>query len=93
MRLVGLALFACLAAGPALADPLRSWNPGETKSAIIDFVDAVTTAGSETYVDPAERIATFDNDGNLWAEQPFYFLAAPKSGSCRKEPPQLREIL
>jgi phosphoserine phosphatase len=73
MRLVSLALFACLAATPALADPLPSWNAGETKSAIIEFVEAVTTPGSETYVDPAERIATFDNDGNLWAEQPFYF--------------------
>jgi phosphoserine phosphatase len=73
MRFISLALLAGLAAGPALADPLPSWNAGDTKSAIIDFVDAVTTPGSETYVDPSERIATFDNDGNLWAEQPFYF--------------------
>ncbi|MCB1498359.1 MAG: haloacid dehalogenase-like hydrolase [Bauldia sp.] len=73
MRLASFAFLACLAATPALADPLPSWNAGDTKSAIIEFVEAVTTPGSETYVDPAERIATFDNDGNLWAEQPFYF--------------------
>jgi phosphoserine phosphatase len=62
--------------GPAQADPLPSWNSGETKSAIVEFVDAVTTPGSDSYVDPAGRIATFDNDGTLWAEQPFYFQLA-----------------
>eukprot|EP00903_Cladosiphon_okamuranus_P001462 g1460.t1 len=54
-------------------DPLPSWKPGATKTAILDFVGSVTTPGSPDYVDPAERIATFDNDGNLWAEQPVYF--------------------
>lgn len=62
--------------GSALADPLPSWNGGDTKAAIIDFVEATTTLGSGSYVDPSERIATFDNDGNLWAEQPFYFQIA-----------------
>jgi phosphoglycolate phosphatase-like HAD superfamily hydrolase len=57
----------------ALSDPLPSWNSGKTKDAIIAFVEATTTPGSDAYIDLAERIATFDNDGNLWAEQPAYF--------------------
>ncbi|WP_093149166.1 HAD family hydrolase [Aliiruegeria lutimaris] len=62
-----------LAATALWADPLPSWNAGETKSAIISFVEAVTDPASETYVTPADRIAVFDNDGTLWAEQPAYF--------------------
>jgi len=57
------------------ADPLPSWNDGPAKGAIIDFVTRVSTAGSEDFVPVAERIATFDNDGTLWAEQPMYFQA------------------
>ena len=53
-------------------DPLPSWNDGETKSNIIAFVDKVTTPGAD-FVPIEDRIATFDNDGNLWAEQPAYF--------------------
>ncbi len=56
-----------------LADPLPSWNSGATKSAIVNFVEAVTDPASEDYVTPADRIAVFDNDGTLWAEQPAYF--------------------
>lgn len=52
---------------------LRSWNEGEAKQSIIDFVTDVTTPGSPNFVPPAERIATFDNDGTLWPEQPLYF--------------------
>ena len=55
------------------ADPLPSWNDGKAKQSIIDFVGRVTTSGSPGFVPPAERIATFDNDGCLWAEQPMYF--------------------
>jgi phosphoglycolate phosphatase-like HAD superfamily hydrolase len=55
------------------ADPLPSWNDGKSKQAIIEFVTKVTKAGSPDFVPPAERIATFDNDGTLWAEQPMYF--------------------
>jgi phosphoserine phosphatase len=58
---------------PAIADPLPSWTEGETKAAILAFVDAVTDPASPDYVPPAERIAVFDNDGTLWAEQPVYF--------------------
>ena len=56
-----------------LADPLPSWNAGQTRQAIVDFVTKVTRQGSPDFVPPAERIATFDNDGTLWAEQPMYF--------------------
>lgn len=70
--LVGLALIA--ASGIAAAqDPLPSWNDGPTKSAIVAFVEKVTAANSPAYLPPAERIATFDNDGTLWSEQPLYF--------------------
>ncbi|MCO5725403.1 HAD family hydrolase [Robiginitalea marina] len=54
-------------------DPLPSWNEGKTKEAIMAFVEGVTREGSPTFVPQADRIATFDNDGNLWSEQPFYF--------------------
>jgi phosphoglycolate phosphatase-like HAD superfamily hydrolase len=55
------------------ADPLPSWNEGKTKQSIVDFVAKVTKQGSPEFVPTAERIATFDNDGTLWAEQPLYF--------------------
>ncbi len=54
-------------------DPLPSWNKGSTKSAIIEFVNDVTNPQSVNFIEVADRIATFDNDGNLWSEQPFYF--------------------
>ena len=55
------------------ADPLPSWNEGAAKQSIVEFVDKVTKEGSPDFVPPAERIATFDNDGTLWCEQPMYF--------------------
>jgi hypothetical protein len=58
------------------SDPLPSWNEGVAKQAIVKFVGDVTQQGSATFVAPAERIATFDNDGTLWAEQPIYFQFA-----------------
>lgn len=66
-------LAAAFWAHGAIADPLPSWNTGPTKAAIIDFVERVTDPAGSDYVTPAERIAVFDNDGNLWAEKPFYF--------------------
>jgi phosphoglycolate phosphatase-like HAD superfamily hydrolase len=60
----------------AQVDPLPSWNAGSAKTAIIDFVAKVTTAGGPDFVAPAERIATFDNDGTLWTEMPVYFQVA-----------------
>jgi len=59
----------------AQSDPLPSWNDTSPKKAIVAFVERVTTPGSPDFVAPAERIATFDNDGTLWAEQPLYFQA------------------
>jgi phosphoserine phosphatase len=55
------------------AEPLPSWNEGSAKQSIIAFVEKVTKEGSPDFVSPAERIAVFDNDGTLWAEQPMYF--------------------
>ena len=58
--------------GRAEGDPLPSWNEGATKQAILDLVRAATTEGSDTFVPEAGRIATFDQDGTLWVEQPIY---------------------
>ena len=60
----------------AQRDPLPSWNDGATKAAIVDFVGRVTTQNGPYFVPPAERIATFDNDGTLWIEQPMYVQLA-----------------
>jgi phosphoserine phosphatase len=57
------------------ADPLPSWNDGPAKQSILTFVEKVTKPGSPDFVPEPERIATFDNDGCLWAEQPMYFQA------------------
>jgi len=59
----------------AQADPLPSWNDTASRRAIVEFVGKVTQEGSPDYVPVPERIATFDNDGTLWAEQPMYFQA------------------
>jgi hypothetical protein len=53
-------------------DALSSWNDGPPKKAILEFVAAVTNENGNDYVEPAERIAVFDNDGTLWVEQPIY---------------------
>jgi len=55
------------------SDPLASWNDGPAKRSIVQFVKKVTKAGAADFVPPAERVAVFDNDGTLWAEQPMYF--------------------
>ena len=70
---LGLLLFFTVGAATQAADPLPSWNTGEAKQAIFKFVKTVSTAGSSGFVPPAQRIAVFDNDGTLWAEQPMYF--------------------
>jgi hypothetical protein len=54
---------------------LASWNDGAARRRIVEFVARVTASGSPDFVRPAERIAVFDNDGTLWAEQPLYFQA------------------
>jgi phosphoglycolate phosphatase-like HAD superfamily hydrolase len=60
----------------SVADPLPSWHDGATKRAIVDFVEDVTRQGDADFVPQPERIATFDNDGTLWSEQPIYVQAA-----------------
>jgi len=76
MKKAALTLALALAATAAsAADPLPSWNDGAARDAIGQFVERVTREGGAGYVSPAERIAVFDNDGTLWAEQPTYFQA------------------
>jgi phosphoglycolate phosphatase-like HAD superfamily hydrolase len=73
-RLAPLVLIAVAWAAPGLAqEPLRSWNDTAPRKAIVEFVERVTKPDSPDFVPPAQRIATFDNDGTLWAEQPLYF--------------------
>ena len=74
-RIPAAALFL-LSAGLAQAQALPSWNEGPARQALMRFVSDVTTAGAPTFVAAAERIAVFDNDGTLWAEQPIYFQFA-----------------
>jgi phosphoglycolate phosphatase-like HAD superfamily hydrolase len=64
---------ALAAAASAQAPALPSWNEGEAKSRVIEFVRAVSDPKGKDFVAPADRIAVFDNDGTLWAEQPLYF--------------------
>ena len=75
--IAGMAMFAWLLSISVTvslaADPLPSWNDGPTKQSITAFVERVTTSGTGDFVPIAERIATFDNDGTLWSEQPMYF--------------------
>jgi phosphoglycolate phosphatase-like HAD superfamily hydrolase len=65
--------FSCTEQNVQQSDPLPSWNEGKSKQSIIDFVNEVTNETSPNYVKPEDRIATFDNDGCLWSEKPFYF--------------------
>src|SRR5688572_6054784 len=72
------------------ADPLPSWNAGAVKQSILDFVAGVTREGSPDFVPPAERIATFDNDGTLWVEKPLpnelYFVRSAVQELVAKNP-------
>ena len=70
---VALCLVVCATATAARTDPLPSWTDGKNKQAIIAFVGKVTKKGSPDFVPVEARVATFDNDGTLWAEQPMYF--------------------
>jgi phosphoglycolate phosphatase-like HAD superfamily hydrolase len=95
--LIGLAACAAALAGhAALAQPLKSWNDGPARQAIVKFVEEATALGAPTFVAPEDRIAVFDNDGTLWAEQPMYFqfifmveqvkTAAPKHPEWKNNP-------
>jgi phosphoglycolate phosphatase-like HAD superfamily hydrolase len=72
----------------AQSDPLPSWNDGAVKKSIIDFVARVTTPGTADFVPAEERIATFDNDGTLWTEQPVYFQVAFAFDEIKRLAPQ-----
>jgi phosphoserine phosphatase len=65
-------LLLCVACAAAQSDPLPSWNNDSTKQAILDFIARVSKQGGPDFVPVEARIATFDNDGTLWTEQPVY---------------------
>jgi phosphoglycolate phosphatase-like HAD superfamily hydrolase len=69
---VALLMLGACTTTHAQTDPLPSWNEGAAKKAIVEFVQTTTTQGSANFVPPAERIATFDQDGTLWVEHPIY---------------------
>ena len=73
-RLLAIAFVCVISLSTSVAqtaDPLPSWNDGKAKQSIVNFGAKVTKEGSPDFVPPAERIATFDNDGTLWAEKPL----------------------
>lgn len=86
--LVGAASLAASRSAFAADDPLPSWNDGAAKQSILDFVKRVTSGGEKDFVPPEQRIATFDNDGTLWSEQPVYFQLAFALDQVRAMAPQ-----
>ncbi len=92
--LVGTVAIWSGAALPA-DDPLPSWNNCPAKKAIIDFVQVTTDKTSPKFVPPAERIATFDQDGTLWIEHPMYtqvVYCLERVPAVVKEKPELKEV-
>lgn len=73
IRLLFIVVLQLLTQIARAQDPLPSWNDTAPKEAVVSFVEKVTKEGSPDFVPANERIATFDNDGTLWAEQPIYF--------------------
>ncbi len=76
----------------AMADPLPSWHAGEAKQRIIGFVESVSDPSDANFVPADQRIAVFDNDGTLWAEQPLYFqlvFAIERVGALAQEDPSI----
>jgi len=95
MRFKNLGFVAVLSisvfSSPSFAEsaaPLPSWNDGAARTAIIDFVEKVTKEGGPDFVPEAERIATFDNDGTLWTEQPLYFQGLFALDQIREKAPE-----
>ena len=77
-------------------DPLPSWNNGPAKKAILAFVKATTEKSSPTYVEPKDRVATFDQDGTLWTEHPIYaqaMFALARLGEMAPQHPEWKEKL
>ena len=78
-----------------MTDPLPSWNDGEAKQAIIAFVQETSIQGSSKFVEPPERIATFDQDGTLWVEQPTYsqvMFTFHQLGVMTAKDPKLKDV-
>jgi len=76
------------------SQPLPSWNDGAAKSAILDFVARVTKEGGSEFAPPAERVATFDNDGTLCCEQPLqtqFFFAFNRVKELSAKDPTMAE--
>jgi len=71
-----------------VSTPLPSWNDGASRETLLSFVSSVTTEGASGYVRPEERVAVFDNDGTLWAEQPMYVQALFAIDRVRELAPQ-----
>ncbi len=71
--LIAVILIASQGNSALAVDPLPSWYESPSKAAITDFVTRVTEPGGPDFVPPEDRVATFDNDGTLWSEQPLYF--------------------
>jgi phosphoglycolate phosphatase-like HAD superfamily hydrolase len=89
------ALLALGARAHAQTDPLPSWNDGPAKQAIVEFVQATTTQSSSKFVPPAERIATFDQDGTLWVEHPIYaqvMYCLERVPAVVKGKPELKDV-
>ena len=76
VSLIAACATGCSVGAQTASNPLPSWNDSPSKKAIVDFVAKVTQTGGPDFVPASERIATFDNDGTLWAEQPIYVQAA-----------------
>ncbi|MBC2712023.1 MAG: haloacid dehalogenase-like hydrolase [Desulfosarcina sp.] len=76
LLMVSLAVGLLTSSVATAVDELPSWNDGKAKQAIIQFVHKVTKKDGPQFVQPAQRIAVFDNDGTLWAEQPMYVQLA-----------------
>jgi phosphoglycolate phosphatase-like HAD superfamily hydrolase len=84
-----------VAQASAQTDPLPSWNDGAAKVSIVEFVKTTTTQGSPQFVPPAERIATFDQDGTLWVEHPMYsfvMYALERVPVLAKAKPELKNV-
>jgi phosphoglycolate phosphatase-like HAD superfamily hydrolase len=85
---VGESQAQSIASSTPLPDPLPSWNDGAVKKSITDFVARVTAPGNTDFAPPEARIATFDNDGTLWTEQPVYFQVAFAFDEIKRLAPQ-----
>jgi hypothetical protein len=96
LRVVSLLLLLLLGVSGAYAerDPLPSWNDGPAKKAILAFVKETTEKSSRNYVEPKDRIATFDQDGTLWTEHPLYtqaMFALERIGQLAPQHPEWKE--